>query len=201
VNKKQRYKCKDCGKRFITEYTYNACKIDINQQIITLTKESVGIRGTARILKIFTTTLLKRIVNIAKSIEKPAIPFGRTYEVDEMRTFVGSKNSLIWIVYALERNTKQVVDFNVGARTNKTLRQVITTLELASAKHIYTDKLKNYFYIINKEIHRTALFQTNHIERNNFTIRTHLKRLSRKTICFTLYILLLTYVLQIYFWG
>lgn len=68
-NKKQRYKCKKCGRKFLTEYCYNACQSYINQQIIALTKESVGIRGTARILRISTTTLLKRTVFIGKQIK------------------------------------------------------------------------------------------------------------------------------------
>jgi len=53
------------------------------------------------------------------------------------------------------------------------------------AERIYTDKLKNYEYIISGKVHRTTLYQTNHIERMNLTLRTHLKRLNRKTICFS----------------
>jgi transposase-like protein len=45
VNGKQRYCCKNCEKRFITNYTYNACKPNTNQQIILLTKEGLGIRS------------------------------------------------------------------------------------------------------------------------------------------------------------
>ncbi|MCL1943011.1 MAG: hypothetical protein FWF54_05625 [Candidatus Azobacteroides sp.] len=92
TNDKQRYQCKNCGKRFLAEYTYNAYKTDANQNIITFIKESLDIRSTARVLKISTTTLLARIAGIAKTIVKPAIPMGRTYEMNEMRTFVGNKN-------------------------------------------------------------------------------------------------------------
>jgi len=201
TNGKQRYECKGCRKRFITEYSYNAYKLGVNQSIITFTKEGLGIRSTARVLKISTTTLLERIMDIAKAINKPIIPFGKTYEVDEMRSFVGNKNNLIWLVYALERRTRQVVDFNVGRRTNRTLRHVTKTLELSLSKRIYTDKLKNYKYVISKKVHRAALYQTNHIERMNLTLRTHLKRLNRKTICFSRNVFVLISILQIYFWG
>jgi len=108
ANEKQRYQCKNCGKRFLAEYTYNAYKTNVNQNIITFTKEGLGIRSTARVLKISTTTLLARIVGIAKTIIKPAVPVGKTYEMDEMRTFVGNKKRLIWLVYALERRTKDI---------------------------------------------------------------------------------------------
>jgi insertion element IS1 protein InsB len=99
---KQRYCCKKCNKRFITNYSYNACKPNTNQQIILFTKEGLGIRSTARVLKISVTTLLKRIISIAKNIEQPPIVKGKTYEVDEMRTFIGKKSRLRLIVYALD---------------------------------------------------------------------------------------------------
>ena len=53
-----------------------------DQLIIQLTKEGLGIRSTARVLGISTTTLLKRIIAIANSIPQPIISKGKTYEVD-----------------------------------------------------------------------------------------------------------------------
>ena len=198
---KQRFICKECSKSFIQDYTYNACKPTTNKQIILFTKEGLGIRSTARVLKISVTTLLKRIISISKSIEQPPIVKGKTYEVDEMRTFIGKKSLLRWIVYALDRESKAVVSFNVGRRTNKTLKSVIRSLELANARRIYTDKLKNYRYLIAKKLHITSMYTTNHIERHNLSVRTHLKRLNRKTICFSRSLAVLMAVLRIYFWG
>jgi IS1 family transposase/transposase-like protein len=198
---KQRYSCRKCNKRFITDYTYNAYKPNTNLQIILFTKEGLGIRSTARVLNISVTTLLKRIISIAANIKQPAIAIGKSYEVDEMRTFIGKKSMLRWLVYALDKETKQVVSFNVGRRTNKTLKSVIRCLELSNARKIYTDKLKNYRYLIEKKLHNTQVHSTNHIERHNLSIRTHLKRLNRKTICFSRSLVLLVAVLRIYFWS
>lgn len=196
----QRYSCRQCKKTRVENYTYQAYKSDINPNIIELTKEGLGIRSTARILKISATTVLKRIVAIAKNINQPIIPKGKTYEVDEMCTFVGYKCNLIWLVYALEKNSKRVVSFNVGRRTNKTLSCVLDTLKFAEAKKICTDKLKNYRYLIEEKLHSVKRFGTNHIERKNLTLRTHLKRLNRKTICFSKSLAVLISVLKIYFW-
>jgi len=198
---KQRFLCKECSKSFITDYTYNAYQPNTNHQIILLTKEGLGIRSTARVLRISVTTLLKRIITIAERIVQPPIANGKSYEVDEMRTYVGKKSQLRWIVYALDRETKTVASFNVGRRTNKTLRHVIMSLELSKARKIYTDKLKNYRYLIAKKLHNTHVHSTNHIERHNLSIRTHLKRLNRKTICFTRSLVVLMAVLRIYFWS
>lgn len=201
TNNKQRYRCSHCGKQFIEKYTYRAYHSGINAKIIRLLKEGVGIRSTARLLKISATTVLERILQIAKKVSLPIISKGKTYEVDELRTFIKRKDRLIWIVYALDRVNKQVVSFNIGPRTNKTLNVVLKTLELSVARKIYTDKLINYQYLIQKPIHCTDYCCTNHIERKNLTLRTHLKRLNRRTICFSKSTAMLQACLMIYFLG
>ncbi len=196
----QRYICKLCKKTRVENYIYHAYKSDINKNIILFTKEGLGIRSTARILKISTTTLLKRIITIAKNIHQPIISKGKTYEVDEMCTYISHKRNFIWLVYALEKDSKNIVSFNVGKRTNKTLSRVVETLQLSEAKRIFTDRLKNYKYLIDERLHSVKRFGTNHIERKNLTLRTHLKRLNRRTICFSKSLVILVSVLKIYFW-
>ncbi|MGE6355549.1 IS1 family transposase [Flavobacterium sp. NPDC079362] len=197
---KARFKCSKCNKTIVEYYTSNAYKSNTNKKIIQLTKEGLGIRSTARILKISTTTLLKRIVSIVRKIEQPIISKGKTYEVDELCTYIRHKRNFIWLVYALEKNSKNVVSFNVGKRTNKTLSHVLDTLKLSEAKMIFTDRLKNYRYLIDEKLHSVKRFGTNHIERKNLTLRTHLKRLNRRTICFSKSLVVFTAVLKIYFW-
>ena len=198
---KQRFKCNECNKKFLFFYSYRACISGLNNKIITLTKEGLGIRSTARVLRISTTTLLKRIISIANNISKPIIPLGKEYEVDEIRTFIKRKDKHIWIVYALEKTSRKVVSFYVGSRTNKTLNVVLKSLNFAKAKHIFTDRLKQYKYLIDDKIHKTIRFGTNHIERKNLTLRTHLKRLNRRTICFSRSYRILNSLLKIYFWN
>lgn len=136
---------------------------------------------------------------IAGSITPPPIPAGKTFQVDEIKTFVGSKKNHIWVVYGYNSRTKSVACFAVGPRTNETLRKV--TDKLCEAKRICTDRLRQYKTIIDSGIHCTKNRSTNHIERYNLTIRTHLKRLSRKTICFSRSEEMFYAVLKIYFWG
>ncbi|MFC7346918.1 IS1 family transposase [Chryseobacterium zhengzhouense] len=47
-----------------------------------------------------------------------------------------------------------------------------------------------------KEVHSTKRFQTNSIERMNLNIRTNLKRLNRRTICFSKNSLILISILK-----
>lgn len=182
----QRYYCQGCRKYRQERYRYTACERGISQKIVGLKKESCGVRGTARILKISSTTVIKRVKGLAKKITRPfPITMGREYEVDEMRTYIGSKKRLYWIVYAIDKETKAVVDFKVGKRTMKTLQKVVETLVLSGAKKIFTDGYSLYRSLIPEAIHRKSKYSINGIERKNLSIRTHLKRLSRKTICFS----------------
>ncbi len=198
---KQRFRCTCCGKTYLKDYSYNAYSPDTNPAIVALLKEGVGILGMARLLAISPTTVLNRIRHIAEQIKPPPLAFGKTYEVDELRTFVASKRKGVWLVCAFCRESGQVVRYNVGPRTNKTLRHVITSLQLAAAKTIYTDRLKQYQWLIPKALHNTKRFGTNHIERMHLTLRTHLKRLHRRSIGYSRSVALLSATVKIYFWG
>ena len=89
---KQRYRCKKCRKSQQVQYSYNAYSPNLDQNIVSLTKEGVGILGTARLLGISPTTLISRIKKIAAEIKEPPLVQGKTYEVDELRTFVKKKD-------------------------------------------------------------------------------------------------------------
>lgn len=201
ANNKQRYQCKNCKKTFISQYTYNAYKNDTTTWITNLLKEGSGIRSIGRLLLISNTTVLKRILITAEAITKPVTFLHKSYKVDEVCTYCKSKGKKIWIVYALQKDNKQVADFAVGGRTKKTLRKVTDTLVLSKPEKIFTDKLNLYGFIIPKSIHCTCQYGTNRIERKNINLRTHLKRLNRRTICFSKSIVFLVACLKIYFWA
>jgi insertion element IS1 protein InsB len=199
---KQRYRCIGCKRTFQVEYFYKACNSDTNRWVASLTKESCGVRSIARLLMISISTVSRKIKKIGKSVARPFPIFrGKEYEVDEMRTYIGNKQRLYWVVYALRRDTKEVVDFKVGKRNSKTLQYVLDTVQLSEARKVYTDKLSLYKNLLPTELHNTSAYNINHIERKNLSIRTHLKRLSRKTICFSKSKEMLEACLKIYFWD
>ncbi len=201
-NKKQQYKCKKCKKHFISHYTYKAYHYKVNEIIVNLLKRGVGIRDIAGAIEISTTTVLRRIVLIARKINKPPILPNRIYEVDEMRCYLRKKTKPIWIVYALDRESKEVINFSIGSRTKQTLSYVTNSVILSKPKKVYTDKLIHYKSLFSSSdiTHKVTRFGTNRIERKNLSLRTHLKRLNRKTICFSRSFIILMCVLKIYFW-
>lgn len=199
---KQRYRCLNCGFSFLLAYDSVSYSEGFNKKIIVCVRQSVGIRGISRLLEISPTTVIKKIREISKALKKPEfISMHQIYEMDELCTYVKSKNNRPWVAYALNRQTKEVVDFVVGKRNNSTLKKVVNTLLFSQAKEIRTDKLPNYRSLIPNDIHHVCRYNINHIERENLNLRTHLKRLSRRTICFSKSLSMLSACLTIYFWG
>ncbi|HWZ03770.1 MAG TPA: IS1 family transposase [Mucilaginibacter sp.] len=196
----QRYRCKNCKRTQIYTYQKNAYKPGTNADIASHVVEGCGIRSIARLLHIAAGTVLYRIQKIADSIKKPVIMMEKIYEVDELKTYIKNKSKECWVIYALDKQNGQVVDVKVGGRTKKNLKRVTDTLLLANCKQIFTDGLEIYKHIIPAVLHKVKRYGTNHIERKNLTLRTHLKRLNRKTIAFSKSLLMLEACLKIYFW-
>jgi insertion element IS1 protein InsB len=165
-----------------------------------LVRESVSIRGIARVLKIAVRTVVNGIRTIARGITKPPIVMNQAaFEVDELHTYIGNKENQYWIAYAINQTTREVIDFVIGKRTKRTLSMLINTLLLSGVRRICTDHLNIYRSLIPKAIHDCKSYCTNHIERKNLSIRTHIKRLSRRTICFSRSYSLLESCMRIYF--
>ena len=60
-NGTQRYRCKKCGKSFQHEYTYNAWKPGIKEQIEKQTLNSGGVRDISRNLNISKDTVISEL--------------------------------------------------------------------------------------------------------------------------------------------
>jgi insertion element IS1 protein InsB len=200
IRNQQRYRCKSCNKTQIAVYLKKAYKSGTNSYIINHVREGCGIRSIARLLDISPNTVIQRIKTIASTIQKPPISTNRVYEVDELKTYIKRKSTECWVIYALDKQSGQVVDLKVGKRTKINLQRVTDTLLLSKCKRIYTDALNTYRQIIPVKLHKVKRCGTNKIERKNLSLRTHLKRLNRRTICFSKSISMLEACLKIYFW-
>ena len=193
-NNLQRFYCKDCATYFQSTYSYHAYRSSTNDLIKGMLKEGCGIRGIARILDISKNTVLSRMLKISEQIKIPYFnKFGCKFEVDEMFIKIANGKSYNWLVYAIEQKTKSVISFIIGGRNTENLKSVINKVLLLQPKRIYTDKLPMYKSLIPEEINKRFQpfdyaqdkYCTNRIERMNLNLRMHIKRLSRKTICFT----------------
>jgi insertion element IS1 protein InsB len=95
--------------------------------------EIAVIRSIARILQIGISTIVRKIVKAANSMDAPKVEVFTIFEVDELWP-IGHNDIEYWVVYALNRQTRQVVDFVIGKRTKATLKELIDRLLLSNQK-------------------------------------------------------------------
>jgi insertion element IS1 protein InsB len=106
-------------------------------------------------------------------------------EVDEMWSFVGKKKEPRWLWHALDHRTGQVLAYVCGRRKDEVFLQLKTLLEPFGIRRYYTDSWGAYKRTLTSKVHRPGKRNTQQIERKHLTLRTRLKRLVRKTICFS----------------
>jgi len=200
-NGAQKFHCRECKRYQQASYRSNAWLTDLNMRIAGLLVEGIGLRSMSRVLGITLKTVIHRIKLISKSIRKPlSFTMGNVYEMDELWTYIGNKQNDTWLMYVFERQSKSVIDFKVGARTKENLKSLVDRVLQMEPTKICTDGLLIYKHLIEEKVHVTKPMSTRHIERHNLTLRMHLKRLSRKTICFSKSKEMLEACLRIYFW-
>lgn len=198
----QRYYCKECKFSFQKSYYYKAYYQNTDTYIVRLLKEGCGVRSIGRILQISKNTVLSRMLAISSKLTKPMFSKkGCVFEMDEMWSYISNKKQVVWLTYVLEQESKEVINFYIGKKTKEVIKPLIDAVLLLKPKTIYTDKLNVYPSLIPQELHSTQRYRTNRIERMNLTLRTHIKRLTRKTICFSKSISYFKAHVMIYFFG
>lgn len=200
--RRQLYRCSSCGKYQRSTYL----KKRINEEQIDLVRvwnnEGAGVSSMSRVLKMSKSSVLRKLLLLEKQVtKKRIIETNQEYEVDELYTYTGNKKNECWIIYAMNKATRQVIDFVVGKRTSENVRKVIDALNVLNPKRIFTDRLNIYPGLIDQTKHVASAHRINHIERKNLDLRKDLKCLNRKTICYSRSKDMLTAKLKIYFFG
>ena len=71
---KQRYRCRDSFRQFITDYTYQGCRPELRQMIVPMTMNGSGIGDICRVLRVSINTVLKTIHQKAALVPEPVAP-------------------------------------------------------------------------------------------------------------------------------
>ena len=106
-------------------------------------------------------------------------------ERDELWSFVGNKGNPRWLWYAIDHHTGTVLAYVFGRRKDDVFLQLKALLEPFGLTRYYTDHWGAYTRHLDPEVHCPGKRNTQHIERKHLTLRTRIKRLVRKTICFS----------------
>jgi insertion element IS1 protein InsB len=106
-------------------------------------------------------------------------------ELDEMWSFVGSKKHPRWLWGALDHQTGRILAYVFGRREDQALLQLKALLDPFGIRRYYTDGWGAYHRPLPPEQHTVGKLTMQKIERKHLTLRTRIKRLVRKTICFS----------------
>ena len=108
-----------------------------------------------------------------------------TAEMDEFWSYVGKKSNQRWTWYAMENTEGRILAWHNGKRTDKDFLVLYGYLNGIPIATFYTDDWGSYSKYLPQEKHVIGKADTWKIERKNLNLRTHIKRLNRKTICFS----------------
>ena len=111
-------------------------------------------------------------------------------EMDEQWSYVGNKSNQRWLWHAVDHATNTVLAYVFGKRKDDVFKQLKTLLAPFNITRFYTDDWGAYTRIPLAEEHVIGKDKTWKIERKHLTLRTRIKRLTRKTICFSKSILM-----------
>ncbi len=106
-------------------------------------------------------------------------------ELDEMWSFVQNKENQRWLWHAIDHKTGKVLAYVLGNHTDNVFLKLKTLLEPFGISKFYTDGWGAYERKLDSNQHQVGKANTQKIERKHLTLRTRIKRLARKTICFS----------------
>lgn len=199
----QRFRCRneDCKKAtFILNYTAMGRLPDIAHKIVDMAMNASGIRDTARVLHISPTTVIDKLKRQESSLSlvntayleslNPAqtevtLTKVEAAEGDEMWSFVGNKSQQHWLWHAIDHNSGKILAYVFGSRKDEVFCQLKGLLEAFGIQRFYTDDWGAYSRNPLAEEPIIGKDKTWKIERKHLTLRTRIKRLTRKTICFS----------------
>ncbi|HJW31378.1 MAG TPA: IS1 family transposase [Saprospiraceae bacterium] len=106
-------------------------------------------------------------------------------EVDERWSFVGRKGEQRWLWQALDHRTGAVLAYGLGKRQDQAFLELKALLQPFGIRRYYTDGWGAYQRHVEPEMHEVGKPNTQQLERKHLTLRTRIKRLARKPLCFS----------------
>ena len=110
---------------------------------------------------------------------------GLTSELDEMWSYVGKKAEPRWLWHAIDHYSGTVLAYVFGRRQDAVFLKLQGLLEPFGITRFYTDRWGTYERHIALAQHVVGKQHTQTIESKYINLRARIKRLVRRTICFS----------------
>ena len=110
---------------------------------------------------------------------------GLTSELDEMWSYVGKKAEPRWLWHAIDHHSGTVLAYVFGRRKDDVFLQLQELLAPFHITRFSTDGWGAYERHLDPAQHTIGKAHTQKIESKHINLRTRLKRLVRRTLCFS----------------
>jgi IS1 family transposase len=178
--------CKDCGKQFQEEYLYWGCDKRIKDQVLPMLLRGSGVRDCAVVLGISTGCVLRHLVRAAGEVTiKPQRRSYHRVQIDELWSYVGKKEKKVWLLYAYCAESDEILGFTLGKQSAKTVKNLMLKLKYLEIDFFCTDDWESFAAVLPYHKHLIGKQFTKAIEGVNTWFRTRLRRLVRRTTCFS----------------
>ena len=125
--------------------------------------------------------------------------------MDEMWSYYHDKSHQIWLWWAVDHETNVPLAYVFGTREHKYLDALLALLEPFKIGTVYADNNFAYRERFSSDILISGKKNTQEIERDHLTLRTRIKRLCRKTLCFSknkeIHIAVIGTFINLFFFG
>lgn len=102
-----------------------------------------------------------------------------------MWSYVGNEKNPRWLWHAIDHHTGKLLAYVIGHRQDEVFLKLQDLLKPFHITRFYTDYLGTYERHIPAGQRVAGKQNMQKIERKHLTLRTRIKRLARKTICFS----------------
>jgi len=183
---KQNYRCKGCGRQFQDSYQYAGCIVQNKELVVKALCRGSGVKDCCVLSGMSKVSVLRMIKGYAATIAvKPKKHHYSKVQIDEQWSYVGKKERKVWMLYAYAPEEDEIPGFAMGKRNAETLRRLMMKLKQLDIQWFLTDLWDAFAAVLPADRHLRGKQHTKNMEGINTWFRTRVRRLVRRTTCFS----------------
>lgn len=184
---RQNFLCRGCRKQFQGEYRYRGADPAVGSLVLRMLERNSGVRDIEGVLQVSRRCVLGTLCRRgAEATIRPSRKRYPSVQMDELWSFVGRrKKGKYWLIYAYSPDYDEIIGYECGSRSAKTVNRLMAKLWDLEVGHYCTDNWKAFAKVLPEERHRVGKEYTKNIEGVNTCLRARNRRLVRKTTCFS----------------
>ena len=186
ANGRQNFLCSSCRKQFQQEYVNKGSSPVVKKQVVKMLIRNCGLRDIQFITGVHRQTVLKILEQkVQQLIFRHWQSSYDLVQIDELYSFVDSKENKQWLLYAYAPETDEILAWQWGDRSIKTVELLYKQLDELKIQLFCTDDWKAFSAVLPAEKHLIGKSGTKHIEGVNTSLRARNRRIVRRTTCFS----------------